>query len=264
MLSQNPTSTWDSASPQQSKQCHALGLRHRYHLLHQLASELNHQLALITRHNASLPEFPENQRQIYAKIYRDSQVKILASALSRIVLEFSQFLSTNPTGSSLLTLQTATTLLASSKLTAVLELLLGTADIPTLQAQGWEHETWAIWLCHVLADCKLPSDRQSGFNQWVERVRLYPSPVSSAPEQDEHLAEIIGIVESKYGADVGVEEALANRTLLGDVTPDGLRRASYLVQQEGLYLDNRILGTMPSGELEGQWVLALDPENLSR
>ena len=260
-LSSLPYTSLENETSNSVTPSNTLGLRHKYHLLSQLASELTHQITLITAHNAALPPKPQNQKQRYAKIYRDSQLRILTSAVDGIVLHFVGAATKASRTCQLLTLEMAVTMLhrlsrvLHRKLELVLELLLGTADVSALQAQGWEQEVWAIWLSHVLAEYTPTTGESSTLDKWVERVRDYPGPQPAPPAgEDDQLGEIIGIIESKYSNDVAEGDALANRALLKPVQPEPLRRASYLVQQEGLHLDDKVLPTLG----EGQWVLALD------
>lgn len=116
--------------------------------------------------SAALPSEPRNAKQAQAKIYRESQIEILASTIQGLKssirvfrppsADFSETDITrlNPSGCRLATLEEAIALFQESSglgdnFMAGIKASSNTSDTEQLRLAGWEEDVWVLLLCYM-------------------------------------------------------------------------------------------------------------------
>lgn len=144
--------------------------------------------------SASLPQEPQNPRQVQAQIYRNGQSEILLSTMNSLRTSLRVFRPAthefpqsdiermNPTGSRIATLEEAVDLFSQSS-DAIQGFMAGvkananTTDLEQLRLAGWEEDAWVLLLCYSwLLVTSQPE--QSQLSKWMAELDAEYKPSS--------------------------------------------------------------------------------------
>lgn len=184
-----------------------IGWRNKFAIMSQFLVALRRKYKNITTHNSILPPRPMNQKQEYAKIYRDGQLDILEETIKRLQNRLKQAtlasLDDRNRPVILLTLETAIKCLnrmchphpflsLQRDFKEGLQAALGTSSVSELREAGWEEELLVLWLCTVricLHETPAsggwaldnPSETESRLRNWLNSLMqpsVYDDPLS--------------------------------------------------------------------------------------
>ncbi|KAL1651942.1 hypothetical protein SLS58_000065 [Diplodia intermedia] len=136
-----------------------------------------------------LPESPRNMKQQYAKIYRDSQMKILRENHADVekLVEKANFTSLDD---AVQALKEEKEEVGGKRWIEALELTFKTDDLASLREQGVEREAWILWLCAAwLSLPTMEEGESSRTSTWLkDLLSSHPYDESDA---DSHLPVVI-------------------------------------------------------------------------
>ncbi|KAB2575457.1 Ribosomal lysine N-methyltransferase set10 [Lasiodiplodia theobromae] len=132
-----------------------------------------------------LPESPRNLKQQYAKIYRDSQMKILKENHADVekLIEKANFTSLDD---AVKALKEDKEEVGGKSWISALEINFKTDDLASLREQGVEREAWILWLCAAwLTFTTMGVEESSRISTWLKDI-LESHPYNET-ESESHL-----------------------------------------------------------------------------
>ncbi|KAF2460255.1 hypothetical protein BDY21DRAFT_160128 [Lineolata rhizophorae] len=177
-----------------------------------LLSQLFGRRMAITANDATLPSQPQNLKQMYAKIYRESQVKILHDLIKELEEDLRLGSMNKDDGYPhfvLGSLEDALNLLLKEfsgihrQFTSGIEAFFQTSDLDALFESGWEDVIWIIFMCVARICTTVPPESvaRSHLNAWISAIgEAYPIHSAATEGEDELADDLADTIEAAVAA----------------------------------------------------------------
>ncbi|KAI9782771.1 MAG: hypothetical protein M1816_001723 [Peltula sp. TS41687] len=210
----------------------AIGWRNKFAIMSQFLLALRRQYQNIISWNSMLPGKPMNQRQEYAKIYRDGQLDILEETTERLQDRLHNAMLTSLEGrdhpAKLLTLEDALNCLkympsphpflnVQRSFKEGIQATIGACSVSELREAGWEEDILVLWLCTVriclherpaskegLSRIEHVTETESQLENWLNslmRLGVYGDPMSNSNSLPKYRTSFDSNTESETDGD---------------------------------------------------------------
>lgn len=248
--------------------------RNKLHVICAVIMILQKGQRAIRKHGKDLPEAPQNNKQVDAARYRDSQLRILDSVLESMCKLLKSVTTTNSSEASdprVVRLEHILTELPKrmlKDLRGVLNAGMRTRDPRKIRERGGVDFAFTIWLCGLWicsqSDLNGEDEVDSRFLRWLHFLQQnYAAPSEesiSQPRSENHIleerAEWVDPVRSASG-DAGLNSAVTARSYL-DAVQAATEKRPQSVYNDGRITVRRVEWCLSIIKNEGVWCPNLD------